>query len=252
MNTAISHEVGSNLVTPASLSMYSSIATQQSSFNQLLALTSSTNSNSTNVNSENVVSSTTENQASKQVDIMAMLNKAQVQYNSNSHMAKGILEPPTSHSTPGSLSTLSLVGTQECANSLTSGEPKPISQWPHHEIFLNSNQFIKPEPVRRVNAGAGGLNALENGQQQSNNSLNTSSIGGLTCSPPSSTSSSTSGSSSSCQSSSSAVSKAASNPKQPKSNNALLNLLLSSSGASNVNTEKVDNKMDTPIFSNNG
>ena len=217
----------SNLVTPVSLSMSSSLATNQLSFNQLVSLT---NSNYT-VNSESNNTNT-----NKQIDIMQMLTKAQNQYNQSNNNSGGgvktILEPPTSHSTPGSLSTHSLVGTQE---PTTGGEPKPIAQWPH-DLFLNSNQFIKkPEPLRRATNGV-----LDNGQQQqqSNTSLNTSSSisgisGGITCSPPSSTSSSVASSSSSSTTSSS--SSATSNiNSQKQSNNALLNLLMSSTSSNMV------------------
>ena len=156
---------------------------------------------------------------------MQMLTKAQVQYNNNSNM-KAILEPPTSHSTPGSLSTQALVGTHE-PSSASVAEPKPIAQWPH-DLFLNSNQFIKPEPLRRATTNG----VSDNGQQQqSNNSLNTSSSisGGITCSPPSSTSSSVASSSSSASSSSATSNN---QKQQQQSTNALLNLLMSSASSS--------------------
>jgi len=238
----------SNLVTPISLSMSSSLATNQLSFNQLVSLT---NSNYT-VNSESNNTNT-----NKQIDIMQMLTKAQNQYNQSNNNSGGgvktILEPPTSHSTPGSLSTHSLVGTQE---PTIGGEPKPIAQWPH-DLFLNSNQFIKkPEPLRRATNGV-----LDNGQQQqqSNTSLNTSSIsGGITCSPPSSTSSSVASSSSSSTTSSS--SSATSNiNSQKQSNNALLNLLMSSTSsnmvaaaASSASTCLDNPKTESSMFNTNG
>jgi hypothetical protein len=215
----------SNLVTPVS----SSLATNQLSFNQLVSLT---NSNYT-VNSE----SNNKTNTNKQIDIMQMLTKAQNQYNqsNNGGVVKTILEPPTSHSTPGSLSTHSLVGTQE-PPATTGAEPKPIAQWPH-DLFLNSNQFIKkPEPLRRATNGV-----LDNGQQQqSNTSLNTSSSisGGITCSPPSSTSSSVTSSSSSSSTTSSSSSATSNihnnnnNTNQKQSNNALFNLLMSSTSSS--------------------
>jgi hypothetical protein len=64
-----------------------------------------------------------------QVDIIQLLNKAQLQFNNNSKLAS---MEPTSHSTPGGL-----------LSQIT--EPKQMAQWPH-ELFINSTQFIKPEP----------------------------------------------------------------------------------------------------------
>lgn len=82
-------------------------------------------------------SNKTDTSVNKSVDIIQMLNKAQVQYNQSNHLE------PASHSTPGGINLQN-----SPLSTTSSNDPKPIGQWPHN-LFLNSNQFIKPEPIRQ-------------------------------------------------------------------------------------------------------
>ncbi|RNA37829.1 mRNA-decapping enzyme 1A-like, partial [Brachionus plicatilis] len=82
-------------------------------------------------------SSKTGQSVNKSVDIIQMLNRAQVQYSQSNHLE------PASHSTPGGINLQT-----SPLSTTSSNEPKPIGQWPHN-LFLNSNQFIKPEPIRQ-------------------------------------------------------------------------------------------------------
>jgi hypothetical protein len=75
---------------------------------------------------------------------MQMLNKAHEQF-SQTHKPAPQIEQPTSHSTPGG------------NNNIT--EPKPISQWPHN-LLLNSDQMVKPEPIRSSEATAKPVNPI--------------------------------------------------------------------------------------------
>jgi hypothetical protein len=124
-----------NLMTPVSLEKKS----LSNSLNKIL-LASSTNNvnNSINENSDNLKNE------KNNVDILDMLAKAQQQFNNqttnltNVKNSLNILEP-TSHSTPGGANTF----------VDNSNEPKTIiSQWPLNDLILNSNQYIKPEPIR--------------------------------------------------------------------------------------------------------
>jgi hypothetical protein len=208
-----------NLITtlsPETCSMQPQAAAT-STFNQILSLTSTNPLNVNNTNRDNNEANTVE----QQVDILQMLTKAQVQYDNNTASSSNnhnnmlsktaVLDPPTSHSTPGSLSTQSLVGVGVGSASGIgigiAGEPKPMSQWPH-ELFLNSNQFIKPEPLRQPQQ-----------QQQQHETViatsnNNNSLFNTSCSPPSST-----------KSSSSASSQSSSLLSSVSSNNGLIHLL---------------------------
>ena len=131
-----------NLMTPVSLEKKS----LSNSLNKLLLASSTNNVN----NSINETSDGLKNEKNN-VDILDMLAKAQQQFNNHQNTnttannvknSLSILEP-TSHSTPGG------------ANIFVdnNNEPKTIiSQWPLNDLILNSNQYIKPEPIRAANS----------------------------------------------------------------------------------------------------
>lgn len=89
------------------------------------------------------------NEAPKNVDIMKLLNKAQLKFNQNNKQQPlhsqpscnlGVIQP-TSHSTPGNVTLNSL---ENCLKQIT--EPKPFTQWPS-ELFVNPSNYVKPEPI---------------------------------------------------------------------------------------------------------
>ena len=96
-----------------------------------------TTDSTTSIKSDNV----NNNNNTKSIDIIQMLNKAQAQF-TQTHLE------PASHSTPGGVNLL--LNQNSPLSTTSSNDPKPIAQWPHN-LFLNSNQFIKPEPIRQTN-----------------------------------------------------------------------------------------------------